>query len=94
MPQTTLSIRIDDDLKKQFDAVCSEFGMNISTAITVFAKTIVRERRIPFEISAGSDPFYGEANMAWLREAHAQYLSNQGFIAKSLDELIASEDEE
>jgi addiction module RelB/DinJ family antitoxin len=45
-----LSIRIDEGLKKQFDSLCNEFGMTTTTAITVFAKTVVRERKIPFEI--------------------------------------------
>ena len=53
MAQLTFSVRMDEDLKKQFDSLCSEFGMNVSTAINVFAKAVVRERRIPFEISSG-----------------------------------------
>ena len=52
MAQTTFSIRMDENLKKQFDALCSEFGMNMSTAFTIFAKTVVRKREIPFKISA------------------------------------------
>ena len=54
MPQTTLSVRIDEELKKQFDSVCSEIGMNMSTAINIFAKKAVRERRIPFDLTADS----------------------------------------
>jgi len=50
MAQTTVSIRMDEGLKKQFEWLCGELGMNITTAITVFAKTAVRERRIPFDI--------------------------------------------
>lgn len=67
MAQTNISIRMDEDLKKQFDAFCSDVGMNMTTAICIFAKTVVRERKIPFEISAESDPFYGESNMKHLR---------------------------
>lgn len=52
MAQSTFSVRMDEALKQQFDSLCSEFGMSVSTAITVFAKTVVREKRIPFEISA------------------------------------------
>lgn len=52
MAQTNVSIRMDENLKKQFDAFCSEFGMSMTTAFCVFAKTVVRERRIPFEIKA------------------------------------------
>lgn len=50
MPQTTFSVRMDENLKKQFDALCTDFGMNATTAFNVFARTVVRERRIPFEI--------------------------------------------
>lgn len=57
MTQTTLNVRMDAELKQQFDAICSEFGMTPSTAVNIFARTIVRERRIPFEIAAPRDPF-------------------------------------
>ena len=54
MAQTTVSIRMDENLKKQLEFLCSELGMNITTAMTIFAKTAVRERRIPFEIALNS----------------------------------------
>ena len=57
MAQTSINIRMDEDLKKQFDAFCSDIGMSMSTAFCVFAKTAVREQRIPFEISAEKIPF-------------------------------------
>ena len=41
---------MDENLKKQFDILCSEFGMNATTAVNVFARAVVRERKIPFEI--------------------------------------------
>lgn len=50
MSQSTYSIRMDSDLKKDFDSICEDFGMSSTTAINVFAKAVVRERRIPFEI--------------------------------------------
>ena len=52
MAQATFSVRMDETLKRQFDQMCADFGMSVSTAITVFAKTVVRERKIPFEIAA------------------------------------------
>lgn len=52
MSQATFSIRMDEDLKKQFDSVCEEMGMSATTAFNIFARTVVREKRIPFEISA------------------------------------------
>lgn len=55
MAQATFSVRMDETLKKQFDNLCSEFGMNATTAFNVFARAVVRERKIPFEIQASSD---------------------------------------
>ena len=54
MAQATLSMRVDDNLKKNFDMICDDFGFTSTAAITVFMKTVVRERRIPFEIKANS----------------------------------------
>lgn len=67
MAQVNVNIRMDEDLKKQFDSFCYDIGMNMTTAFCVFARKAVRERRIPFEVSA--DPFYSEENMARLKES-------------------------
>jgi len=50
MAQETFSVNMEESLKRQFDALCSDFGMTASVAINVFAKAVVRERRIPFDI--------------------------------------------
>ena len=52
MSQTSLTLRVDNSLKKKFDILCEEFGFTTTAAITVFMKTVVRERKIPFEIKA------------------------------------------
>ena len=54
MAQATFSVRMDSNLKKSLDQLCAEFGMTTSTAINIFAKAVVREKRIPFEIKAPS----------------------------------------
>jgi addiction module RelB/DinJ family antitoxin len=51
MAQSTFSVRMDENLKRQFDSLCSDFGMTASTAFNIFARTVVRERKIPFEIA-------------------------------------------
>lgn len=67
MGQATLSMRVDDTLKKKFDMICDDFGFTSTAAITVFMKTVVRERRIPFEIKAsGMDQINKEAWEAFL----------------------------
>ena len=67
MAQTTINVRMDEDLKKQFEIFCNETGLNMSTAINICIKTVVREHQIPFKITA--DPFYSEENMAHLKKA-------------------------
>lgn len=48
---TNLSIRIDRDLKEEADQVFNSLGMNLTTAITVFVRQAVRQKKIPFEIA-------------------------------------------
>ena len=52
MNQSAFSVRMDTQLKKDFSLICEDFGMSVSTAFTLFAKAVVRERRIPFEIKS------------------------------------------
>ena len=80
MAQTTVSIRMDEDLKKQFDAFCSDIGMSMTTAICVFAKKAVRERSIPFDLTADNDPFYSAENIQRLRKSIAQMEKTGGTI--------------
>ena len=51
MTTKNLTIRMDEELKKQFSQFCDEIGMSMGTAMTIFAKTVVKEGRIPFELS-------------------------------------------
>ncbi len=78
MEQSTISIRIDSQLKKDFEEFCKNVGMNMTTAISIFATTVVNEQRIPFEISA--DPFYSEKNMARLRKSMREMEENGGTV--------------
>ena len=48
MSQTTVSIRMDNELKNNFDHICTELGMSMSTAVTMLAKKMTREQRLPF----------------------------------------------
>ena len=87
MAQTNVNIRMDENLKKQFDEFCSNIGMSMTTAICVFAKTAVKEQRIPFEITA--DPFYSSVNMKRLEKAVKDLDDGKG----KEHELIEVEDE-
>lgn len=86
MAQTTINIRIDEETKRQFENFCNETGLNISTAINIFVKTVVREKQIPFKIT--SEPFYSEENMMHLRKAISNLNNGKGIE----HELIEGED--
>ena len=90
MAQTSVTIRMDEELKKKFDYVCNELGLNMSTAVTIFAKKMSREHRIPFEISF--DPFYSDNNMKALMDSKDQ-LENGKVVVKTMAELEAMTDE-
>ena len=49
---TTISLRLDDDLKRELDQMCSDMGMSLTTFFTIYAKRALRDRKIPFEITA------------------------------------------
>ena len=84
MPQVLVNIRMDEVLKKDMEKTCQELGMNMTTAVTVFAKKMSREKRIPFEVSI--DPFYSDCNMARIKESIAQL--NEGHtVTKTMEEL-------
>lgn len=51
MAQSTVSIRMDEDVKREFDRICTELGINMSIAITMLAKTMIREQGIPFPLT-------------------------------------------
>ena len=59
-----VNFRMDADLKKSMEEACAELGMSMTTAFTIFAKKVSREKRIPFEVSV--DPFYSESNLRYL----------------------------
>ena len=66
-----VNFKLDAEVKKAMEQACSEMGLSMSAAFTVYARKVARERRIPFEISA--DPFYSESNMRYLEKKAADY---------------------
>lgn len=79
-----ISLRVDDDVKKNAEATLNEIGLSMSTAITIFLKTVARENRIPFELSA--DPFYSAGNMAHLRRGVAALNAGKGVEHELIEE--------
>ena len=87
MGQATFSVRMDEDLKKDFDTLCEDFGMSMTTAINIFARAVVRERKIPFEIAARPEITREKGRQAFYA-LRAQAKEN-GLQDMSLDEINA-----
>lgn len=85
MAQATFSVRMDESLKRQFDALCADFGMNATTAFNVFARAVVRERKIPFEIQASEGLTRADGMKAFL--ALRSQAQKNGVQDLSLDEI-------
>ena len=90
MAQTLINFRIDETTKKQMEQICNELGITMSTAFNIFAKKVIREKRIPFDVSI--DPFYSESNMKALSKSIKE-LEQGKVVVKSMEELEAMADE-
>lgn len=73
-----ISLRVDDDLKRNAERTFDDIGLSMSTAINIFLKTVVRENRIPFELSA--DPFYSKENITELERRIADIRSGNSSL--------------
>ncbi len=58
MAQVMVNFRLDERVKEKMESACRDMGMSMTTAFTIFATKVGRERRIPFEITAG--PIHSE----------------------------------
>ena len=90
---TTVSLRMDDKLKKELDDMCDEMGMNITTFFMIYAKRALRDRKIPFEIVAPKDPFYSKENMEHIEKSERQ-IEEGKVVQKTMEELEAMENEQ
>lgn len=78
MALSTLTVKMDPDVKNEFGELCSEMGMNPSVAVNIFAKAVLRTRSIPFVIQAGEDPNAESA------ESIEELLSGRGIRCKQI----------
>ncbi len=76
MPTASVTVRMDENLKKQAEMLYEDMGLNMTTAITIFTKAVVRQGKIPFEVMA--DPFWNETNQAHLQKAIADLEAGKG----------------
>ena len=80
MAQAMINFRIDEKIKKEMEKICRKMGMSMTTAFTIFATKVTKEKRIPFEITA--DPFYSESNMKYLEKVIADIESGKAKLVE------------
>ena len=90
MATTSVTIRMDENLKKQAETLFDDMGLNMTTAITIFTKAVVRLGKIPFEIAA--DPFWSEVNQTRIQRSIENYDPSR-LIHKTMGELEAMANE-
>ena len=88
MPASTIIAKVDEDDKRDFSAFCSSVGLNVSSAINIFIKAVLRERRIPFMIAQNTDPFQSRENQAYVMKSVQELREGKG----KPHELIEPED--
>ena len=85
MSNTHIHVRIDDEMKKHAQQILDEMGLDISTAVNMFFKQIVRNRCLPFLPSA--DPFFSDSNMAYLLNVKADVDAGRNMAVHDLIEI-------
>lgn len=88
----TVTLRMDDNVKDDLDEMLASMGMNIATFYNIYTLRTLRDRKIPFDITAPTDPFYSESNIAQIKKAQNQ-IQNGETVTVSFDKLesIANE---
>ncbi len=78
MAQSSMTVRMDSNIKQQFDSLCQQFGMSANTAINIFINQVVRKKGIPFEITAKPDrEEIRQRVLNAVADAHANAVANQ-----------------
>ncbi|MCL2527610.1 MAG: type II toxin-antitoxin system RelB/DinJ family antitoxin [Defluviitaleaceae bacterium] len=91
MAEAMINFRMDEDLISKMEQTCNDMGISVTTAFTIFATKVAKERRIPFDVVADPDPFYQEANMNKLRQAIADVESGKARLTEH--QLLEVEDD-
>lgn len=86
---STIVTRVDKSDKVKFNNFCSSVGLKASSVLNIFIKTVIRENRIPFYISATTDPFFSETNQDYVLKSVKELREGKG----TPHELIEVEDD-
>ena len=93
METLTLNVRVDAKDKKCFEQFCSSVGMNVSTAVNMFIKAVLREQKLPFEVKSSSldNMIYDKLKEAELEMDTTSTRYNINDIENSMNRIINKE---
>ena len=89
---TNLNIRVDKDIKHQAEELLHDMGLNLSTAVNIFIRQLIKDGGIPFAISTRSDKT-SNYNLPLIRQklAEAEAASNSpNIVYTSADDVMKS----
>lgn len=85
MALSTLTARVDEKDKVDFDSFCSSVGLTSSAAINIYVKTVLRERKIPFEIKQ-EDSFFTAENQAYVLKSVQELRAGKGTVHELIED--------
>ena len=90
MESLTLNVRVDANDKKSFEQFCNSVGMNVSTAVNMFIKAVLREQKLPFEVRANTfdEQIYEKLKEAELEMSTTTKRYTKDEILKSMNDII------
>lgn len=90
----TVTLRMDDKVKEDLDKMLDSMGMNIATFYSIYTLRTLRDRKIPFEITAPTDPepFFSDTNISQIKKAQRQ-IKNGETVTVSFKKMETMGDE-
>lgn len=90
MENLNLNVRVNANDKKSFEQFCTSVGMNVSTAINMFIKAVLREQKLPFEVKADTfdEKIYDKLKEAELEMTNTSKRYSKEEILDSMNKII------
>lgn len=81
-----VNIRVDEELKKQTEKLLGDMGLNMTTAVNIFLRQVLRTGSIPFEITTRTDDFYNPVNQKRLSSSIERLENGLGTVHEIIEE--------
>ena len=88
---STITIRVDKELKKRAEEIFENIGISTTTAFTLFMKKVIRDEEIPFKLQI--DPFYSKENIEEIKSRIKDLDEGMNVVYKTIEELNEMKDE-